>query len=210
MKIKILVVLALAACLFAVPASAATVYVVGLCGTFSNPLPNTTISGSWTCPTSASLGIVQPLVAEFIVYNSDYSNGVTPSVTETTHFTFTTGATLQWTSDILTTTGAANSNPATCSSGATLNPLTTAFGPVVLAGCYDNATAGFGGSVTVNYTNSFPLGNAVQGTGYSEIVYAYNTTTTSTPEPVSMVLLGSGLLGFSLLGRKRLSKFFSR
>ena len=210
MKIKILAALALGAAVFAAPASATTVYGVGLCGIFGNPLPNNTLNGSWTCPTPANLGIVQPLVGEFIVYNSDYSNGVTPSVTETTQFTFTTGATLQWTSDILTTTGTSNSNPATCSSGATLNPSTTAFGPLTLAGCYGNAIAGFGGSVTVNYTNSFLTGNAVQGTGYSEIVYVYNTTIPSTPEPVSMVLLGSGLLGFSLLGCKRLSKFSSR
>ncbi len=85
----------------------------------------------------------------------------------------------------------------------TLNPLTNV-PPVILAGCYDNATGGtLGGAVTVAYTNTFPTGNALQGTGYAEIVFDYST---GTPEPVSMILFGSGLLAVSLIGRKKFSR----
>jgi PEP-CTERM motif len=199
---KILTGLALAGFLLASHASATPVgFAVGLCGTFSNPIPNSTLTGSFVCPTAASLGVVLPVTAEFLNYNSDYSSGVSPSVTEATAFTFSGSPTFQFSGDTLTSTGAANSNPAACSSGATLNALTHAFGPTVLAGCYDNATGGtLGTAVTVNFNNSFSTGNAISGTGYVEIVYGYGTA--SVPEPASLLLVGGGLLGLTVFRRK--------
>jgi hypothetical protein len=43
----------------------------------------------------------------------------------------------------------------------------------------------------------------LQATGYAQVIYDYNvTTTTATPEPVSMLLLGAGLMAVSFIGRK--------
>lgn len=46
------------------------------------------------------------------------------------------------------------------------------------------------------------VGSAVQGTGYAEVVYDYNVATGGTPEPVSVFLLGSGLLAGLIVRRK--------
>jgi hypothetical protein len=40
-------------------ASATTYYVVGTCGRFSNPAPNAVLSGTWVCPSAASLAVSQ-------------------------------------------------------------------------------------------------------------------------------------------------------
>jgi hypothetical protein len=39
-----------------------------------------------------------------------------------------------------------------------------------------------------------------------QVTYSYSAVTTGTPEPVSMLLFGSGLLAVSLMGRKKFSK----
>ena len=203
---KILTGLAFAALMFLGNASAATFYVVGTCGSFSNPAPNSPLTGSWVCPTAASLGITGSLTvaSEFLNYDSDYSNGLNSSVTTVTRWTFS-GATLAFTADTTTSSGGSNSNPAVSTDGLTLNPLTTALGPVVLAGFYDTVS-GFG-TPTVNWTNQATTGSALQATGYAQVVYDYNViTTTGTPEPVSMLLLGAGLLAVSFAGRKAVKR----
>jgi hypothetical protein len=194
---------AFAAMLFAGQASASTVFGVGICGTFSNGLPNAPLSGTWTCPTAARLGI-SGVTTEVLVYNSDYSSGVTTSVTDTTDFTFTSAAGFQWASDNLTSTGGGNSTGAVCSSGAALNATTSVFGPLVLSGCYDSALSGFGAPVTVSFVNTF-VGNAIQGTGYAEIIYGGDSAPLSTPEPASSFLFLAGItfLGLGNLGLRR-------
>lgn len=210
---KILAGLAVAACMMVSSASAATLYVVGLCETaggtfgFTNPNPNTPISGSWTCPTAASLGVSPTVTSEFIVYDGDYSSGLTTPVTETTNFGLTGlgGANFAFATDTITTTGQSSSQSITCVSGGTFNQSTN-LPPGVLSGCYDNATSGtLGAGATVLYTNTFNSGTALSGTGYAEIVYDYSVTS-GTPEPVSMLLLGGGLLGLSIIGRKKFSR----
>lgn len=210
---KIFAGLAVAACLMVSSASAATFYAVGLCETaggvfgFNNPNPNSPpISGSWTCPTAASLGITQLVTSEFVVYDGDYSSGLNTPVTEITNFSLAAlgGASFAFGTDTITTTGTASSASITCISG-TFNQSTN-LPPGLLAGCYDNATSGtLGGGATVLYTNTFTAGTALQGTGYAEIAYDYSVTTGS-PEPVSMLLLGGGLLSLSIIGRKKFSR----
>ena len=84
---KILAGLALTGLIMVANASAGSIYTVATCGAFSNPAPNYPQSGTWVCPTAASLGVINP-VAEYIVYNSDYSNGEAGTVVATTSWTF--------------------------------------------------------------------------------------------------------------------------
>ena len=110
---KTLAGLAFVACMFATHASGTPAYAVGQCDTsggvfgFNNPNPNTPpLTGTWFCPTAASLG-ASGVMAEFLLYDSDYSSGLVTPVTETTIFTFTSPTTiLQYSSDTETTTGA--------------------------------------------------------------------------------------------------------
>jgi hypothetical protein len=200
---KVLAALAFAALMTVGSASATTYYVVGTCGSFNNPAPNSPTTGSWTCPTAASLGITGALTvaSEFINYNSDYSSGLAGAVTTVTNFSFS-GATLAFSTDTLTSTGGSNSNPATSTDGLTINQLQS-LPPIVLAGFYDVASTF--GTVTVNYTNQATQGSALQATGYAQVVYDYNVTS-GTPEPVSMLLFGSGLLAVSIVGRRKFAR----
>ncbi len=200
---KILAGLAFAAFMIAGNAFGGVAYVVGTCGTFSNPAPNSPLTGTWVCPTAASLGISGSLTvaSEFVSYDSDYSNGLNSSVTTVTKWAFS-GAGLAFAADTTTSTGSGSSGPAVSSDGLTLNPFQV-LPPVLLAGFYNNASSF--GTVTVNWTNSATVGSAIQATGYAQIVYDYNTPNTS-PEPVSMLLFGTGLLTLSLVGRKKFAR----
>ena len=70
------------------------------------------------------------------------------------------------------------------------------------AGFYDNVNSPFG-TVTVNYTTTITDASGLAG--YVEVVYAYNTTAT-TPEPVSLMLCGTGLLALALFAQRRLAR----
>lgn len=201
---KILAGVALAALMTMGSASAATFFVAGICGSFSNPSPNSPSTGTFVCPSAASLGVTGSLsvASEFLVYNSDFSNGLTGTVQTVTNWSFS-GATFTFAADTTTSTGGSNSTPAVSTDGLTLNPLTN-FPPIVIAGFYNTIT-GFG-TPTVNWTNQATVGQAVQATGLAQIVYDYNVQSTGVPEPVSMVLFGGGLLALSIIGRKRFAR----
>lgn len=186
-------------------ASANTIYLVGLCGTFSNPAPNSALTGSWTCPTAAGLGLGSNIiVGEFVSYDSDYSSGFNPTVSTQTAFGVSSTTPFALTSDTLVSTGASLSTPATCGAGGNPNALTTVPGPsgpvVLLAGCYDTASPTFGNAVIINYTNMATTGSALQATGYAQIVYEYSN---GIPEPGTMALIGGGLIAVSLVRRRR-------
>jgi hypothetical protein len=206
---KILTGLAFLSLLVIGNASASTYYAVGLCGSFSNSAPNPVITGSWVCPTAASLGVTGSLTvaSEFVSYYSDYSSGLSSSVTTATNWLFS-GPSFAFGTDTTTSTGDGKSTPATSIDGLVANALTSTpngwqAGGVVLAGFYDNS-ATFG-AVTVSYTNQATSGSALQATGYAQIVYDYNVIDVSAvPEPVSLLLLGTGLLAGALIGSKKL------
>jgi len=82
-------------------------------------------------------------------------------------------------------------------------------------------TAAYAGAGTFTLNYSTFSGFAVNGTGSNNIqvtqannatalatvTYTYTAGTTSTtPEPISMLLFGSGLLGLSIIGRKKFSR----
>jgi hypothetical protein len=47
--------------------------------------------------------------------------------------------------------------------------------------------------VTIGYTNTFNIGNAIQGTGYAEIVFAYNSVGTVLPPTIAKAFLSASI-----------------
>jgi len=194
---KIFAGLAIAGLMLVGQASAATFYVSGVCGLIS-----AAGSGTFTCPTYASLGGALSVASEFLVEDSNYALGVGGAGSLITNFSFT-GGPAQFTSDTVTSTGAAGfgGTPTSALLG-TLNPPNATTG--ALAGFYDNVSSPYS-TVTVNYTTT--ANAAAQGiSAYVQVVYDYNVTSGGTPEPMSMLLFGSGLVALSVIGRKRFAR----
>jgi hypothetical protein len=140
------------------------------------------------------------VTSEEILYYSDYSNGLSTTVDVTTLFTFSGFAANA--SDTLTSLGGSNSTPATSGDGASFSPLNP--GPPVTIAGFINAYTLPTDVVTINYTNTCVSGCAVAQTGIAQLVFSYTPAVVGSPEPGSMMLLGSGLLAAGLLGRKKL------
>jgi hypothetical protein len=191
--------LALGICMLAGQASASFLEATGTCG-------STTAAGSgtWTCPTWTTLGLTgDTFVGEFVVYNNDYSNGLTSTVTTQTVFTFT-GGTMAYSADTLTSTGANNSSPAVSGAGNPNGFFALSVGPPVILAGYDNlVTAGGPSAISVGYNTSTVTGATLADTSYAQIVYEYNVPVTGTPEPATLFLMGSALVGVGML-RKRI------
>jgi hypothetical protein len=212
---KILAGLAFAAFMMVAPSSAAVYYVIGNCGSFNNPAPNSLISSTWVCPSFASLdvGRTDTLASEFIAYSADFSTPESTAVTTVTNFGFA-GVTAQFGADTTTSTcgggcalGSAGpvSTDGLTSNAGTTTPMGWQTGGFVNPGFYDTVS-GFG-TPTVTYTNQATQGQALQTTGFAQVIYDYNfTQSSSTPEPISMVLFGGGLLAVSLVGRKKFAR----
>jgi hypothetical protein len=106
-------VLTAAALMMTISASAATIVSVS-CGSFD--FGGTGGSGTFVCPTLSSIDNGGTPIAEEIIYNQDYSNGLANPTTTQTIFGFSAGAANA--SDTLTSTGGSSSNPATSGDGA--------------------------------------------------------------------------------------------
>jgi hypothetical protein len=72
----------------------------------------------------------------------------------------------------------------------------------------DAVTGALLNSFTVNVAASVDAGGFSGGDSSAkvQVMFTYNTVTSSTPEPVSMMLFGSGLLALSVIGRKRFAR----
>jgi O-antigen/teichoic acid export membrane protein len=168
-------------------------------------------------------------VGAYITLNVDYSGGANYEPVNSVWTTFTpTGLTsgLSAVSDTIGVQGfyGPSGQPAyqTGSLGFWTNPFSSLLSTVTFQ---DNINTGaltlsqmeaaFQNSFSVNYTVDSntainAVGGATQGavqtdTGQVYVWYTY-TTTNPVPEPVSMLLFGSGLLGLSIIGRKKLGR----
>ena len=174
----------------------------GVAGYFVTPISNPVTTGTVSCPafTAAMLPAGDTFVNEQIVLQADYTGGNTG--TNTTATTFSAG-TLAIPTDILTVTGTVTSGSYSDNFGANY-PYDGTMGGASFwyDGTYKQTvlptTSG-----TVAYSASITVGNvqAVSGNVWEVINY-----TSSAPEPATMALLGSALVGLGLIGRKRFSR----
>jgi hypothetical protein len=118
------------------------------------------------------------------------------------HATLAANQTITWTPTV-------NGNGTTPGVDATLGTndvgatLTTGLAPFIGTGtvtALDASTIGnYSGVLPLNYTTT----GATQADVFAQITYTYSS---GTPEPVSMLLFGSGLLGVALVGRKKFAR----
>jgi len=209
---------AIAVAALALSFNASAAQVVLLCNSFSTtygigvPSPGGTPgTGTISCPGQASLSGISSSI--YIYYDADFQNG-NPSggAVNSGVVTWTGGSGFSSSTLVISGNGSSNqpSYVGSGSSGLGLNPLA-----IVGYGQYwgQSLTDTNGADTqTLTYTNaangetlsgvlSSGTVGAVSGAVY--IVYNYST---GTPEPVSMILFGSGLLAVSLIGRKKFAR----
>jgi hypothetical protein len=192
------------------------------CGNFTtSQAPNQTPTGttninSLSCGADNFSGIAGlSSVSGFVVLDNDFSGAQGLPATTTTTFL----STANWFSvNPITLTSSTSDNITetfNCGNGGTYGSAYALNGVAVFTGCNTSGNEPLGssllqsgneGAFTINFTNSIASGTVGAATGYAQVVYTY-TTTSAAPEPVSMILFGSGLLAVSLVGRK---KFFVR
>jgi hypothetical protein len=219
---KVLAGLALAALAFVGSASANTYTVVVPCGSFTNNNPpgfvtsGSTLSGTLSpnpcggINVSGVAGISS--ISGFLLLDNDMSSVQTNNDSTQTVYTIT-GSTVAISPVTLnTSTPDGITTTYTCGGAGVYAGPYLLNGALIPAGCNTNGDALTGLSIsaanpglTIAYANSVISGTMVAATGYADIVYTY-TTVSGTPEPVSMLLFGSGLLAVSLIGRKKLSR----
>jgi hypothetical protein len=193
---------ALGICMLAGQASASSV--VALCGTYAS---SSVGAGTWNCPTWNTVTGSLPtadFTGEFVVYNNDWS-GDFSGTTNTTQDSLTfsaTGGTLAWTSDTLTSSGTTTSSLAT-SIRTTYTNGGLVQGNFVLGGFDNNLNTGGPAAVSIGYNISQVSGLVQTYSGNAYVVYEYTIPVTGAPEPTTLFLMGSALVGVGLL-RKRI------
>ena len=75
---------------------------------------------------------------------------------------------------------------------------------MISAGFYDLVSPlGTGDNITVGYTNAFTTSTALGATGFAQEVLVY--TPSGVPEPGTLFLMGTALVGAGLIRRRRKS-----
>jgi len=212
---KLIAGLGLAALMVVGNASATTIVQVALpTGSYNANTTGNTGSGTFTF-SSENFGILSTITSVQLVYETDYativnSNGLTivstftPNGANMSTDTLTTTYVNQSTENYVSTIGTPTFTFQQQSSDSNGAAISAGFGQTIAV----SGQGGIYGAFSVNWASTVTGGAAGSGTTLAEIVYTYSTSSAGgTPEPVSMVLFGSGLLAVSLIGRK---KFFAR
>jgi len=208
---KLLAGLGLAALMVAGNASATTIAVLQS-ALYGNS--GTTVAGTFTF-NAVNYGPLSTITGVTLIYETDYTgpqieplqvvSTYSPNGAGMVNDTLTTNYVNQTSETYLDSAGltfVTEPNGTVASNG---TAIVSGFQDVVSAGLPQ--TGGIYGSFAVAYTSSITQGQAVGANAEVEVLYTYTTSSAGgTPEPVSMILFGSGLLAVSLVGRK---KFFA-
>ena len=181
--------LALATAALSLTASAATI--TSNCTLFPIQFANGSGSGSISCPGFSAAGGI--LSGASLSLFADYTFGSAGANDIKVTFTVGAPASVTWASSSLAidVTGGFNSSGSTPAVPAT-----------------DAATAGatnanFASAFNIGVSSQVISGSAGTSSGGAQITYTYGF---ATPEPGSIALLGSGLIGLAIVGRKRFSR----
>jgi hypothetical protein len=148
-------------------------------------------SGTVSCPGFSSVGI-QSLDTVSLNFFADYQFGTTGANDIKVTFAVGNPAGVGWsvTSQNIDVTGGLSSSGT--------NPGI----PVADSAVSGVNFADFANAFNVGISSAIMAGGAATSSGAVSITYSYTPIPTGTPEPVSMLLLGSGLVGVAVLGRK--------
>jgi hypothetical protein len=203
---KKIVSLAVAVLGFSFSAVAGTV--AATCTPFYFPFNGGAGSGTLSCPSFASLGVVGAIDISGATLNlyGDYQAGNPTTVNKVTEtFNMSSGVTglnagISWalgTTTSMSETGGSSSGGSVPASPNPDAASSAAFGTAASLAQWTAFSVGV--SSVVNQ------GSVTTSEAGATITYTYDTPT-FTPEPGSMALLGGGLLAVSLIGRKKLAR----
>ncbi|HLK62908.1 MAG TPA: PEP-CTERM sorting domain-containing protein [Bryobacteraceae bacterium] len=178
-------------------------------------------TASFVC-SDASLGSIV-LTAESVNISSDYTNGNglrTDPSDNSAGFTFSNSATT-WgiaMAGATTTTMSLSSAPGVTlftignknSSASTINNTTSGglSGTVYTPPTVDAVTGALLDTFTITVNAFVDAGGFTSGLSDAsvDVTFSYNAVVNSVPEPVSMALVGGGLLALALIGRRRVAR----
>jgi hypothetical protein len=183
--------------------------VIGFCATTPTTIANGNGTATFTCP-GGNIGNVGTLPGQItitsieIFLTSDYTYG--GSVGNTVNTTFTTAAAFPTLPQTCVTTGQGSSNIGPCTPAA-LTAGIEAFETNTGGTLYTTQ----GGSSSSNIFSVTATAATMAGTvGASSagvvIEFDYTTNPSGVPEPMTLTMMGVGLLGLGLFGSKRRKK----
>jgi hypothetical protein len=206
--LKKISVLAIATLACSLSAMAGTFTVTGTCTPFTFPFSGGAGSGTLSCPSFASLGAAGAIDIAGATLNlfADYQAGnptTADKITDT--FNMTSGVTglnagISWALGTTTTMSVSGGFSSTGSTPASPNPDAAASAAFGTAASLAQWTA-----FSVGVSSVVNSGSVTTSSAGATITFTYDTANAS-PEPVSMLLFGSGLLAVSLIGRRKFAR----